>query len=152
MPYCKAFVYAMTFNYYQPMRPYIYKALLFSALCVSYLFYSGYIYTNIPDSPDRNNDLADEGKKVWQENNCIACHQIYQLGGYLGPDLTNIYSQKGPEYIKAFVKNGTQVMPVFNLTEQEMDALIAYLRQIDITGTSDPRNFDILNDGMTHQK
>ncbi|WP_281232766.1 c-type cytochrome [Flavobacterium gelatinilyticum] len=134
------------------MRSYTYKVLLFSALCISYFVYSGCIYRDMPHTAGINNNLADQGKKIWQENNCIACHQIYQLGGYLGPDLTNTYSLKGPEYIKAFLKSGTQVMPDFHLSQYEMDALTAYLKEIDKSGSADPRTFTILNDGTTHQK
>jgi len=134
------------------MRPYTYKVLLFSALCVSYFAYSGYIYKDIPVNPNVDHQLADEGKKIWQENNCVACHQIYQLGGYLGPDLTNSYSLKGPEYIKAFLKNGTLVMPDFKLTSHEVDALTAYLKDIDASGSSDPRSFTVSKNGTTYQK
>nr|WP_256527355.1 cytochrome c [Flavobacterium sp. HSC-32F16] len=134
------------------MRPNAYKILIFSVLCISYFTYSVCIYKDISHNTDINNSFADQGKKIWQKNNCTACHQIYQLGGYLGPDLTNTYSLKGPEYIKAFLKNGTQVMPDFNLTQYEMDALTAYLKQIDDTGVSDPRSFTVLNNGTTYQK
>ncbi len=129
-----------------------YKIVLFSLLCLSYISYSGYIYSSGPGAPHTADALADHGKKIWQENNCIACHQVYQLGGYLGPDLTNAYSQKGPAYIKAFLENGTEIMPDFGLSPDEITALIAYLQQIDVTGTADPRSFTISNSGMTHQK
>ncbi len=35
---------------------------------------------------------AAAGKLLYQKYNCQACHQIYGLGGYMGPDLTNVYS------------------------------------------------------------
>lgn len=134
------------------MRRNHYKIVLFSLLCLSYISYSGYVYSSGPEAPPAPDALADRGKKIWQENNCIACHQIYQLGGYLGPDLTNAYSLKGPAYIKAFLENGTEIMPDFDLSPEQITALIAYLQQIDATGTADPRNFTISNNGMTHQK
>lgn len=139
-------------NTTQPMLHNHYKVLLFSLLCLMYIAYSGYIYSGEPEAPLPPDALADRGKKIWQENNCIACHQIYQLGGYLGPDLTNAYSLKGPGYIKAFLENGTEIMPDFNLSPDEITALTAYLAQIDATGSADPRSFTISNSGMTHQK
>ncbi|HEY0678577.1 MAG TPA: cytochrome c, partial [Chitinophagaceae bacterium] len=69
------------------------------------------------------------------------------LGGYLGPDLTNVYSQKGPLLIKAFLQNGTPVMPNFHLSNNEIEALTAYLKHIDASGKSDPRTFTINIDG-----
>ena len=66
---------------------------------------------------------TSNGKMIWQQYNCTACHQVYGLGGYLGPDLTNTFSLKGPEYIAAFLKSGTVTMPDFHLKENEIDAL-----------------------------
>jgi len=76
------------------------------------------------------------GQELWQSNNCWSCHQIYGLGGYLGPDLTNTYSHpnKGEAYIKAFLNSGVKSMPKFNFSEQEKDAIVAYLKHIDNTG------------------
>ena len=51
------------------------------------------------ESPIKLNSSALRGQQLWQNNNCWACHQIYGLGGYLGPDLTNIYSHKKKERI-----------------------------------------------------
>ena len=94
---------------------------------------------------------STEGKMLWQQHNCNACHQVYGLGGYLGPDLTNVYSIKGPAYIRAFLQNGTVIMPNFQLTEQETVALLAFLQDIDASGKSDPRTFIINNNGTIHQ-
>lgn len=128
------------------------KTLVFCLLCSCFVCYSFYLYGNLDDSPIQNTAKADHGKRIWQENNCIACHQIYQLGGYLGPDLTNTYSTKGPEYIKVFVKNGTAVMPKFNLDETALEALVTYLKEIDATGSADPRTFTISTNGMIEQQ
>lgn len=86
---------------------------------------------------------------IWQNKNCGACHQIYGLGGFLGPDLTNTYSAvgKGPLYISAFVENGTPVMPSFQFQEHEMNALLQYMRHVDASGKSDPKQFKISNYG-----
>ncbi len=126
------------------------KTVLFSALCLSFIGYSFYLYAHLHTAETTDHKRADQGKKIWQENNCISCHQIYQLGGYLGPDLTNVYA-KGPQYIKAFVQNGTAIMPKFELSEPEIEALTAYLQQINATGNADPRSFKISANGMTLQ-
>jgi nitric oxide reductase subunit C len=79
---------------------------------------------------------AIQGQQLWQENNCWSCHQIYGLGGYLGPDLTNTFSnpKKGPAYIKAMVNSGIKSMPKFNFTEDEKEAIAIFLKYIDSTG------------------
>ena len=77
---------------------------------------------------------AQLGKRLYQRHNCSACHQIYGLGGYMGPDLTNVVSGKGSAYAAAFLKNGTVRMPNFYLSEEEIDYLLAYLKQVDKTG------------------
>jgi len=79
---------------------------------------------------------ALKGQTLWQNNNCWSCHQVYGLGGYLGPDLTNIFSNpnKGEKYIKAFLNSGIKSMPKFNFTEAEKDNLVAFFQQIDSTG------------------
>ena len=79
---------------------------------------------------------ALEGEHIWQENNCMACHQLYGLGGYLGPDLTNVISNpsKGKEYVKAFFNSGVKSMPKFNFSEEEKEALASFLEHVDNTG------------------
>jgi len=86
---------------------------------------------------------SDKGKMIWQAKDCGACHQIYGLGGYLGPDLTNEYSRRGPEFIRAFIVSGTGSMPRFHFSDAELDALVSYLKAIDQSGKSDPRTFKI---------
>ncbi len=80
--------------------------------------------------------LAVQGQNLYQSNRCWSCHQLYGLGGFLGPDLTNIYSEedKGPLYIKAFLNSGVLSMPQFNFSESEKDAFVQYLKQVDETG------------------
>lgn len=95
------------------------------------------------------NEKAKNGKLVFQENNCTACHQLYGLGGYMGPDLTNVISAKGkgPLYVKAFLQSGTQRMPDFHFSETQMEELIAYLTYVDQTGVSPVKKFKTNFDG-----
>lgn len=95
--------------------------------------------------------LAAEGKVIWQEKNCTACHQVYGLGGHLGPDLTNVSATRSTEYIKVFLSNGTQVMPNFHLSEHEKEALTTYLKELNKAGNGDPRSFKIHVDGTISQ-
>ncbi|MEP2670211.1 MAG: c-type cytochrome [Cyclobacteriaceae bacterium] len=122
------------------------KYILISCLVVSFVIYTSIIYKQpiVPESAETSKIIM-EGKMIWQNKNCGACHQIYGLGGFLGPDLTNTYSAvgKGPVYISAFVAAGTPVMPSFQLREHEMNALLQYMRHVDTSGKSDPKQFRI---------
>ena len=131
-----------------PDRP---KFLLISVLLISFLSYSFYLYTALPVKAPAFNAEADSGKLTWQKYNCNACHQLYGLGGYLGPDITNIYSVKGPAYTQAFLQNGTDIMPNFHLNAKEISDLLAFLKAVDATGKSDPKTFTLHQDGTIEQ-
>ena len=76
------------------------------------------------------------GKHVWHKNNCTNCHTLLGEGAYYGPDLTKIATQRGAGYLKAFLRDPSQfydeqkvrrAMPKPNLSEQEIDDVIAFL-------------------------
>lgn len=72
-----------------------------------------------------------KGKLLWQSHKCNTCHSLFGLGGHLGPDLSNVYSQKGGEYIKYMLINGRKKMPAFSMSDEEMNNLVSYLNKID---------------------
>ena len=114
-------------------------------LCLAFIPYSAYVYTrgtqasHIPSMSDE----ARYGQGLFQQHNCVACHQFYGLGGYMGPDLTNVASNKGPAYVRAFLMSGTQRMPNFNLNDAELDALVAFLEFVDTTGRYPANEYQI---------
>lgn len=126
---------------------------VFTLICSAFLVYSFSIYLQPIPTPHSNSDLATKGKMVWQKYNCQSCHQLFGLGGYLGPDLTNTYGEegKGPQFIKAMLEVGTKQMPVFKLSETEMTELLAFMEAMNQTGMSDPRSFNIHPNGMISQ-
>lgn len=109
-----------------------------SILIILFIGYNFNLYSNKTSAGSKISFSlsALKGQKIWQDNNCTACHQLYGLGGYLGPDLTNIASnpKKGTEYAKAFFNSGIKSMPKFNFTEHEKDDLAIFLNEIDQTG------------------
>lgn len=74
------------------------------------------------------------GKKIWETRNCIGCHTLLGEGAYFAPELGNVYVRRGPDFIKAWIKGqptgapGRRQMPQFNLTEQELDDIVAFLK------------------------
>lgn len=74
------------------------------------------------------------GKHVWERNDCIGCHTLLGEGAYFAPELGNVYQRRGGEFIKAWMQAmptkapGRRQMPQFNLTPQELDDLVAFLK------------------------
>lgn len=125
------------------------KISVFIFLLISFLVFSLSIYF-MPPSGQRRSVLAGQGRLVWQRYNCQGCHQLYGLGGYLGPDLSNVMSapNKGEPLVRAFLRAAPPPMPVFRLTEEETEQLIAFLKETDASGSAAPRDFTILPTGM----
>ncbi|MDR7150115.1 nitric oxide reductase subunit C [Hydrogenophaga palleronii] len=76
------------------------------------------------------------GKDAWHKHNCINCHTIFGEGAYYAPDLTKIAQQRGAPYLRAFLKDPSKfydeqrhrrLMPQQNLSDEEIDGLIAFL-------------------------
>lgn len=130
----------------------------FALLSFGFLAFSFSIYLrpslDAGHAANTNKRAVSEGRLVWQRYNCQSCHQLYGLGGYLGPDLTNVYSTpgKGENWVRAMLKSGVAQMPVFEMPEKEIAQLITFLKAADASGSADPRNFSILPTGMTKRK
>lgn len=113
------------------------KIVAFISLFVTYILYSIIVYTkgteknNIVSASEQMN--IKKGSRLFQQHNCTACHQLYGLGGYLGPELTTAYSDptRGELFMKAFLKAGGRRMPNFHFKEEEVNALISFLKQVD---------------------
>ena len=120
---------------------------IFLVLFVCFLAFSIWIYAIPLFSPSQYSEkelhLVAEGRLVWQKYNCHTCHQLYGLGGYLGPDLTNVYSRSGnnEHYIRGIVKSGVKQMPAFEISEEEMNALLQFLKNVDQSGSSNPQDY-----------
>ena len=127
-------------------------------ICLFALFisYTIIIYTSplfLKEGSKLSPNLASEGRLIWQKYNCQSCHQLYSLGGYLGPDLTNHLSKENGELIlKNIVQSGTGAMPKFTLTEDEMLNLIEFLKYTNETGIADLRVFRPSIDGTISKK
>ena len=118
-------------------------------LVVSFACFSWFVYTHGDDNNKEGtpNQQVLAGWKVWQDNNCQSCHQLYGLGGYMGPDLTNVATQtgKGPSYMEPYIKYGTGRMPSFHLSDTDVHDLIGFLKWVDKSGQSK------LSEGMNQQ-
>ena len=120
---------------------------VFIILFSCFLLYSFWVYSiplfNTYPTPIQKTKLVSDGRLVWQKYNCHTCHQLYGLGGYLGPDLTNTYSRnkENETYLKGIIKSGVRQMPKFNLTDDETRELLAFLKDVDASGTADVNSY-----------
>ena len=117
----------------------MFRIVIFLSLFIAYATYSFVVYSKGTESNVSVNVNESvkiiHGKKLFQQYNCTACHQLYGLGGYLGPELTTAYSDpsRGELYIRAFMQAGGQRMPNFHFQKEEIDAIISYLKYVDET-------------------
>lgn len=131
-------------------------AVVFIILCIAFVAFSFSIYLKplyISKYESAHSRDANEGRLIWQKYNCQSCHQLYGLGGYLGPDLTNVYRKfnGNADVLKFFFKGGMKQMPKFSMDKQEEELLIQFLKSTDASGNADPRNYKRLSDGMIQQ-
>lgn len=109
------------------------KITIILCLVTSYVVYSFWVYTYGTSGTANMSANATRGKALWQQKNCQNCHQIFGLGGYMGPDLTNIISdpRRGSLYAKGIISAGGNRMPNFHFTPGEAEDLIAWLEYTD---------------------
>lgn len=115
------------------------KLLVFLILFATFFVYSFFVYTSGTKGPvPPMNPKAALGKMTYQKYNCTACHQLYGLGGYLGPELTTVMSDpaRGEPFARAILKTGTRRMPDFKLGEEETDDLVEFLKYVDLSATT----------------
>jgi nitric oxide reductase subunit C len=117
----------------------MFKVVLFITLFTGYLVYSTIIYSKGTESRVQltGQQAAEviKGKLLFEKYNCTACHQLYGLGGYLGPELTTAYSdpKRGEIFMKAFLQSGGQRMPDFHFKPDEVASIISFLKYVDST-------------------
>ena len=98
------------------------------------------VLTNV----DKLSDQVVEGKRVWQKYNCNDCHTILGFGGYYAPDMTKSYKRLGEGGIRervtkpeiVFAKSWRK-MPQQNLSKQEVEDLIIFLKWVNEIDTHD---------------
>ena len=84
-------------------------------------------------------ELERAGLEVWRRNNCQACHQVHGFGGFHGPDLTNrVTEDTADAEIVQIVALGRRRMPAFDLPEEDVESLLAWLRWLNDFGRARP--------------
>lgn len=93
------------------------------------------------DGPPTQAQLVDRGDGLFQKN-CSSCHGDDLRGTFVGPPLIHelyVPDRLPDDAIRAAVANGvppknwdTEGMPVIGLPDDEVDAIIAYIRSTQV--------------------
>ena len=82
------------------------------------------------------------GKEVWQKEGCIECHALFGNGGYHAPDLTNVFSNRGEDWLWEFFLTPKPMRPHQRrkhsaLSWSETEKVVEYFRYINTINTLD---------------
>lgn len=103
------------------------------------LLFAAIVFHTERQIPARSNAAAItpevvRGKKIWETRNCIGCHTLLGEGAYFAPELGNVYTRRGGDFIKAWMQAqptgapGRRQMPQFHLDEQQLHDLVEFLK------------------------
>lgn len=100
------------------------------------------------DQVEPTDTLAQQGREVFEAQSCIGCHAVGGMGTAAGPALTDFanrqtignYLENNDENLEAWIRDAEAlkqgaVMPAYpetKLSDEDMEALIAYLRSLSI--------------------
>ena len=79
--------------------------------------------------------LIEHGQQLFFTQGCYGCHTVGKVGTPIGPDLSHVGAQYELSYLKGWLQDPasqkrTAHMPKIDLTEQEIQALAAYLSSL----------------------
>lgn len=84
-----------------------------------------------------------QGIKVYNANNCAACHKINGKGGAIGPDLTSVGAARDAKYLRVHIEDPKKhtpgsSMPAFKdqIKGKDMDAIVAYMSSLKPKGAA----------------
>lgn len=86
--------------------------------------------------PARDPETIARGKALVAQKACLGCHVIGSSGGQVGPGLNGVATRRDADYLRHKIAdptfdNETSMMPNFGLTEEEIEAIVAYLATLD---------------------
>lgn len=82
---------------------------------------------------DQITPAVEQGKLIWERNNCMGCHTLFGEGAYYAPELTKVVERRGKPWIKLFLKDpqrmfpGERKMVKYNFTDAQIEDTIAFL-------------------------
>lgn len=124
-------------------------SLFFLVVFVGLTAHSHFYALDTSTNHDQLTESVAAGKRVWEKHACINCHTILGEGAYFAPEVGNVFVRYGGiddpegarEAIKAWMVSqpsgieGRRQMPNFNLSDQELDDLVAFLEWVSKINT-----------------
>lgn len=115
------------------------RNIFYGGAAFFFLLLVGLSFDTMQTLPKRDNrenlsESAIRGKHIWETRNCIGCHSLLGEGAYFAPELGNVYTRRGPEFIKAWIQSqptgvpGRRQMPNFNLTDAQLNDLVEFFK------------------------
>src|SRR5690606_33751942 len=102
--------------------------------------------------------LATVGQRIYTVNACTSCHGTDRRGSNAFPSLRNLARSKSEQEVRRLLRTGKGQMPALpNISDQDMDALIAYLYEkhelknprFQPVGNPDERDYRYAHSGWT---
>jgi mono/diheme cytochrome c family protein len=86
--------------------------------------------------PIDGDDLVIAGSDLVDRYECRGCHRIDGRGGDQAPDLDGVTRRRSQEMIQSWLRSPRSIrpdtpMPSFRLSDDRIDAIIAYLSELD---------------------
>jgi len=95
---------------------------------------------------EKQANASSQGELVFSTN-CASCHAINGEGGQIGPELTNVYAEKGEDYVRESILNPNAVIAIQcpagpcpsgvmpqnfgeQLSEDELNSVVSYLQAV----------------------
>jgi cytochrome c2 len=91
---------------------------------------------NLVEGVEADPSLAAKGEKIYADKKCPACHTIRGKEEKIGGDLSNEGAKRDAQWLRTFFNNPkamvpkAKMMPSFKGTEEELNALVAYLASL----------------------
>lgn len=122
-------------------RPIAISCGIVALVVILYLTLIAYISSPLPGNffaPDRPLTVKElAGIALFEKNVCYCCHSIKGVGMKHAPDLWYVGLKRKPEWLERLLKDPDNTlrakgkMVKYYLTQEEIDALVAYLSSID---------------------
>ncbi len=74
------------------------------------------------------------GRLIWQERGCMECHTIFGNGGYNAREITEVYSERGSEWISSFLDQPPMLTKTFRhptVSGDQRGWLLEFLSYLD---------------------